>query len=232
MLPWWRRIEPMETATPSCIPDTSDSDEMPVTGRVVSVNVSAVKMIVINGRRLRSGIGKRETSGPTPVGPLGLLGDEQAELAIHGGLNKAVYAYPIEHLPFWQRMRLQHGAGLFDEPLPHGFVGENLSLVGVQESQVWIGDCLQFDGGLVLQITEPRQPCGKFNAVMGYAEASRDMAQSGHCGFYLRVVTSGSVAAGAGFVIQPGSRSSRVSDAFSAGRARHLRSNTATRAPK
>jgi MOSC domain-containing protein YiiM len=192
-------------------------------GRLISVNVGAAQTIVINGRRMRSGIGKRAVAGPVPVGQLGLAGDEQVELSIHGGPDKAVYAYPSEHMSFWQAQRLQHGVSLFDEPLPSGFVGENLSLQGLEESKVWIGDCLHFAGGLVLRVTEPRQPCGKFNAIMGYATASRDMALSGRCGFYLSVDTPAAVSAGEGLWIEHGSRSLTVASAFLGRRGKHLR---------
>jgi MOSC domain-containing protein YiiM len=69
------------------------------------------------------------------VGPLGLVGDEQADLTVHGGRDKAVYAFPIEHYPVWQTMRAQ--ATTIDEPLPPGFMGENLTVEGLLENRVW-----------------------------------------------------------------------------------------------
>lgn len=169
-----------------------------------------------------SGIGKAAQTGAVPVGRLGLLGDEQADLCIHGGISKAVYAYPQEHYAFWQMRRRGLGISLFDEPLTSGFVGENLTLTGLLESKVWIGDELHFPH-CVLRVTEPRQPCGKFNAVMGYSQAALDMALQGCCGFYLAVDEPGTVAAGEAFTLVPGKRALSVAEAFAAKRAKHLR---------
>ncbi|BDT68179.1 protein YiiM [Comamonadaceae bacterium OS-1] len=157
------------------------------------------------GRRVLSGIGKHAVTGPVAVGPLGLAGDEQADLSVHGGLDKAVYAYPGAHYAFWQAQRQAQGVSLFDEDLPPGFMGENLTLHGLLEAEVWVGDTLHFPD-CSLRVTEPRQPCFKFNAVMGYGGAARDMLRSGACGFYLAVVGPGSIAAGQTFTLEPGGR--------------------------
>ena len=101
-------------------------------------------------------IGKRPVDGPRAVLPLGIEGDEQADLTVHGGPSKAVYAYPSEHYPFWQTVRAQARA-LWDEPLAPGSLGENLTLAGVLESQLWIGDVLRFPG-CALAVSEPRFP--------------------------------------------------------------------------
>ena len=134
--------------------------------RVRSVNVGVARPLMAGGRRVLSGIGKQAVVGPVAVGRLGLAGDEQADLSVHGGLDKAVYAYPAEHAAFWQARRQEHGVSLFHEVLPPGFWGENLSLEGLVESQVWVGDELHFPD-CVLRVTAPREPCYKFNAVMG-----------------------------------------------------------------
>jgi hypothetical protein len=98
--------------------------------RVRSVNVGVARPLMAGGRRVLSGIGKQAVVGPVAVGRLGLAGDEQADLSVHGGLDKAVYAYPAEHAAFWQARRQEHGVSLFHEVLPPGFWGENLSLEG------------------------------------------------------------------------------------------------------
>src|SRR5688572_31074076 len=95
---------------------------------LLSVNVSLAREIEVDGRQVLTGIGKRAVSGPVAVQPLGLAGDEQADLSVHGGLSKAVYAYPIEHYPFWQTVRAQAKVALWDEPLQPGAMGENLTL--------------------------------------------------------------------------------------------------------
>ena len=171
-----------------------------------SVNIGAARPLMAGGRRVLSAIGKQAVAGPVAVGRLGLAGDEQADPSVHGGLNKAVYAYPAAHYAFWQAQRRAHGVSLFGEDLPPGFVGENLTLHGLLETQVWVGDTLHFPD-CSLRVTEPRQPCFKFNAVMGYPGAARDMVRSGACGFYLAVVEPGSIAAGQAFTLEPGRRS-------------------------
>ncbi|RZI45044.1 MOSC domain-containing protein [Herbaspirillum sp. HC18] len=144
-------------------------------------------------RRIVTGIHKQPVQGPVAVTKLGLAGDEQADLSVHGGLNKAVYAYPSEHYAFWAERRL--AALKRDEPLPPGSMGENLTLQGLLESDVWIGDRLRI-GNVLLEVAEPRQPCYKFNAKMGFSHAAKAMLQSGFTGFYLRVLETGEIAAG------------------------------------
>jgi len=189
---------------------------------LLSLNTGTARPLQIGERRVLTGIHKRSTSGPVAVGRLGLAGDEQVDLSVHGGLDKAVYAYPSEHYPFWQARRRELGVSLFDEVLPPGFVGENLTLSGLLEHEVWIGDRLRFPD-CVLRVTAPREPCYKFNAVMGYGPASRDMVQGGRCGFYLAVVEPGTLTAGQGCTLEPGQRGLGVVEAFAAKRLKHLR---------
>jgi MOSC domain-containing protein YiiM len=153
---------------------------------------------------------------------LGLAGDEQADLSVHGGLSKAVYALPSEHLPWWQAQRQAQGATMFEEPLAPGYLGENLSLQGVREQDLFVGDRLDF-GSVVLRVTQPREPCGKFNAVMGYAGAAKDMVQSGRCGFYLAVDQIGTLQAGASFRLIRGSGNTRIAEALQHKAWKHLR---------
>lgn len=186
------------------------------------INTGTVRPLSIEGRRLLSAIGKQPVTGSVAVDRMGLAGDEQADPSVHGGLNKAVYAYPQEHLGFWQAQRREHGVSLFDEALPPGFMGENLSLHGLFETDVWVGDELHFPQ-CVLRVTEPRQPCSKFNAIMGFSQASKAMAQSGFCGFYLAVDKPGTLQAGDGFTLVPGQRALSIAQAFAGKRGKHLR---------
>lgn len=189
---------------------------------VCHVNIGTAQPLFIQGRRIISATGKQPMKGPVAVGRLGLRGDEQADPSVHGGLSKAVYAYPQEHMDFWQTQRREHGASLFDEPLPPGFMGENLSLHGLLEADVWVGDRLHFPH-CVLRVTEPRQPCFKFTAVMGFPQAGKVMAHSGFCGFYLAVDQPGTLEAGDLFTLEPGSRGLGIAQAFAGKRWKHLR---------
>ena len=191
-------------------------------GRVLSIQTGRVRPLMVGQRKLVSAIGKTAVAGPVALGPLGLMGDEQADLSVHGGLSKAVYALPSEHLPWWQAQRQARGVTLFDEILNPGYLGENLSLQGVSEQDVFIGDCLKL-GDVVLRVTQPREPCGKFNAVMGYALAAKDMVQSGRCGFYLAVDQPGILQAGVSFDVSPGPRSISVTQALQHKAWKHLR---------
>lgn len=176
----------------------------------------------MGGRQVLTAMGKQAVAGAVPVLPLGLLGDEQADLSVHGGLEKAVYAYPAEHYPFWQAARREQGLDQIDDSLPFGSLGENLTLQGLLESDVWAGDVLRFPH-CELQVRIPREPCYKFNAAMGFARASRLMAQSGFCGFYLSVLTPGVLRAGDRFELLPGRRSVSIPQLFAAKMGKHLR---------
>jgi MOSC domain-containing protein YiiM len=186
---------------------------MPIT--VLSVNVARVEQRLIEGRRIGTAIGKRAVDGPVGVLPLGLEGDEQADLSVHGGRSKAVYAYPVAHYTFWQDVRRQAQVPDADAPLPHGFLGENLTLDGVQELDLWVGDRLKLPG-CVLAVSEPRQPCYKFNAVMGFKHASKMMVQSGWCGSYLAVIEPGQIQAGEVAELVPGPREVNIRELFMA----------------
>ena len=188
--------------------------------QLISVNTGRVRPLQIQGRRIMSAIGKAPVEGPVNVSRLGLAGDEQADPSLHGGLSKAVYAWPAEHYPWWQQQRLEAGVSLFNETLPPGYAGENLTLTGLLEAQVWVGDELHFPD-CILRVTAPREPCFKFNAVMGFAQAARQMAQSGRCGFYLSVVQEGTVTAGQAFELRPGQRGLGIPEALAAKWAKH-----------
>jgi MOSC domain-containing protein YiiM len=190
--------------------------------QLVSVNVGTVQPLRVDGRRLMSAIGKSAVAGPVAAGRMGLAADEQADLSVHGGLDKAVYAWPAEHYPWWQAQRRERGVSLFDDAMPPGHAGENLTLQGLAEPQVWVGDELHFDD-CVLRVTQPREPCSKFNAVMGYPQAAKDMVTSGRSGWYLAVVRAGTLQAGQRFELHPGPRHLNVAQALWAKRSKHLR---------
>ncbi len=192
-------------------------------GRLISLQVGTSRFLRVGERTLRSAIRKQPLAGPVTVGPLGLAGDEQNDLSVHGGLSKAVYALPHQHLAWWSAQRQAAGVSLFEEAIQPGQLGENLSLEGVDEQGVFVGDRLRFAGGVVLRVTEPRQPCGKFNAAMGYDQASREMVRSARCGFYLAVEVPGDLARGETFALEPGPRETSIARALQHKAFRHLR---------
>ena len=190
--------------------------------QVVGVQGARARKIHLGGRLVSSAIHKTALLGPAPVGPLGLVDDEQADLSVHGGLSKAVYAYPAAHYAFWRAARVEAGVAGLDDALAYGSLGENLTLSGLLEADVWIGDVLQFPG-CALRVTDPREPCSKFNAAMGFSGASKRMAQTGYCGFYLAVDTPGSVEVGQAFTVVPGPRQMGIPERFKARMFKHLR---------
>ncbi|WP_422010330.1 MOSC domain-containing protein [Roseateles sp.] len=181
--------------------------------QVVSVNTARVEhFVATSGQPLDSAIRKRSRAGAVAVGPLGLAGDEQADPTVHGGLAKAVYAYPQEHYAFWSTVR---GQAQVAGDLQPGDLGENLTITGLLESKVWLGDVLRF-ADCELIVSEPRYPCFKFTAHMGFGQAAKLMVQSGYCGFYLAVKREGTVTAGEAFELRPGVREVGVVELFKA----------------
>ncbi|WP_114969496.1 MOSC domain-containing protein [Rhodoferax ferrireducens] len=189
---------------------------------LLSLQTAPARRVQINDRSILTAIHKLPVVGAVQVMPLGLDGDEQADLSVHGGLDKAVYAYPSEHYPFWREARTQAGLTGIDEALPFGSVGENLTLQGLLETDVWVGDVLRF-ANCELRVTQPREPCYKFNAAMGFNAAVKTMAQSGFCGFYLAVDQTGPVGAGESFELVPGPRRLSIIESFKAKMFKHMR---------
>jgi len=133
---------------------------------------------------------KQPTAGAARVGALGLEGDEQADLRVHGGPGKAVYGYASVNYAAWVEAFPQHAALL----VPGG-LGENLTLDDCHEQSVHIGDVVRI-GSVVLQVTEPRQPCFKFALRFDDVLMVRAMVENGLCGWYYRVLNPGTLAAG------------------------------------
>lgn len=173
--------------------------------RIVSVNVGLPRTILWKGRRVETGIFKEPVEGRCMVKRLNLDGDQQADLTVHGGADKAVYAYPLEHYDFWRNF-------LGTTDLPPGAFGENLTVEGLTEESVHIGDRLQI-GSTELVVTQPRQPCYKLAAKFGRTDIVRRFLESGYSGFYLAVRQSGDVGQGdAVQVIERESHQVRVAD--------------------
>ena len=186
-----------------------------MTMKVLQVCIGKARATQISGRRVMTAVHKAPVQGPVVVGALGLQGDEQADLSVHGGLSKAIYAYPSEHLAFWRTVRAQARVSLWEEAVPNGVLGENLLLQGVLEKDLWVGDRLVLPQ-CTLAVSEPRLPCYKFGAAMGFSQAVKLMVQSGYCGSYLAVLQGGWVQAGDTIELQPGPREVSISELFRA----------------
>lgn len=157
-------------------------------GRVVSVNVGSPREIEWRGSVVRTSIYKSPAAGAVRVGRLNLAGDQQSDLSVHGGVHKAVYAYPSEHYAWWRRE--------LDNPdLDWGAFGENLTVSGLTETAVRIGDRFQV-GTAELQVTQPRLPCYKLGIRFGRPDMEIRFLRSGRTGFYLSVVHEGELESG------------------------------------
>jgi MOSC domain-containing protein YiiM len=151
--------------------------------KVVSVNVGLPRELEWSGKRVTTGIFKSAVSGPVSVHTLNLEGDGQADLSVHGGPAKAVYAYPSEHYDWWR-------TELPGVPLPWGAFGENLSTQGLMEDDVQIGDEFRI-GTVMVRATEPRMPCYKLGVRFERSDIVRRFLQSGRSGFYFAVIQEG-----------------------------------------
>jgi MOSC domain-containing protein YiiM len=156
--------------------------------KLISVNVGLPREVSANGQRVLTGIFKQPVAGRVLVRRLNLDGDRQADLSVHGGPDKAVYAYPAEHYDFWRRE-------LPEMELPFGMFGENLTIEGLREDEVNIGDRFAI-GSAEFQVTQPRVPCYKLGIRFGRADMVKRFLHSRRTGFYLRVVKEGEVGAG------------------------------------
>ena len=156
--------------------------------KVISVNVSLPREVSWKGKAVTTGIFKRPVADRIIVRTLNLDGDRQADLRVHGGPNKAVYAYPSEHYPFWRRE-------LPEMQLPWGMFGENLTIDGLLENEVNIGDCFRI-GSVELIVTQPRMPCYKLGVRFGREDMVKRFLRSGRTGFYFAVEREGEIGAG------------------------------------
>lgn len=155
-----------------------------ITLRSVSVGKPAL-LGQRRGEEVLSGIRKQRLTLPTvDVTTTNIAGDGQADLRNHGGLDKAVYCYPSEHLSFWRET-----IGYADDDTFAPF-GENLSISGIDEETAWIGDIWLW-GSVTLQISQPRWPCFKLDMHSGVKALMNRLIKSRRCGWYLRVLEEG-----------------------------------------
>jgi MOSC domain-containing protein YiiM len=156
--------------------------------KIVSVNVGKPREVPWQGRQILTGIFKEPVDGRIMMRRLNLEGDGQADLTVHGGVDKAVYAYPAEHYPFWRNE-------LPGMNLPWGVFGENLTVEGVSEKAVFVGDRFRI-GDAEVVATQPRMPCYKLGLRFQWPEMTKRFLASRRSGFYFAVEREGTVAAG------------------------------------
>src|SRR5437870_9905842 len=156
--------------------------------KILSVNVGLPREVSWQGKFVTTESVKEPDKNPIMLRRLNLDGDGQADLTVHGGVTKAVYAYPSEHYAFWR-------AELPTMDLPLGMFGENLTTEGLLEDAVYIGDRFRV-GEAELMVTEPRMPCYKLGIKFGRADIIKRFLASRRSGFYFAVTREGMVSAG------------------------------------
>jgi len=156
--------------------------------QLLSVNVGLPQEVVAEDRLVLTSIYKSPVAGRVPIEGHNLAGDRQSDLSVHGGRAKAIYAYPSEHYAFWREE-------LPAMDLPPGSFGENLTIDGLLEADVHVGDRLRI-GRAELLVTQPRMPCFKLGIRFGRADMVKRFLESRRSGFYLAVAVPGDVGAG------------------------------------
>lgn len=163
--------------------------------RIISVNVGRPQSIPSEGEAVLTSIFKTPVVGRVLVRTLNLDGDEQSDLRVHGGPNKAVYLYPSEHYDFWRRQ-------LPDLAFPWGAFGENLTIEGLLEDDVRVGDHLRI-GTAEFIVTQPRQPCYKLGIRFDRPDMVKRFYRSGRSGFYVSVFREGEIGSGDAIELHP-----------------------------
>jgi MOSC domain-containing protein YiiM len=158
------------------------------TVKIVSLNVGLPSEVSWQGKIVTTGIFKKPIEVRTMLRTLNLEGDQQADLTVHGGIDKAVYAYPSEHYEYWR-------AELPEMDLPLGMFGENFTIEGLLEETVYIGDRFRI-GETEVSVTEPRMPCYKLGIKFGRPDIIKRFLASRRTGFYFAVIREGMVGAG------------------------------------
>ena len=156
--------------------------------QVISVNVGLPREVTWKGMTVQTGILKDPVDGPVTIKKLNLTGDQQADLTVHGGAEKAVYAYPAEHYEYWRKK-------LPEVPFSWGKFGENLTTEGLAEDSLCIGDRLRV-GSAILMVTQPRMPCYKLALRFDRDDMIKSFLTSQRSGFYFSVIEEGEVQAG------------------------------------
>lgn len=156
--------------------------------KILSVNVSYPKEVDFEGQKVTTGIFKEPIEGRIKLRTLNLDGDKQADLTVHGGPDKAVYAYPVEHYEFWHKLYP-------NMEMPNGMFGENFTIEGLMENDVNVGDVFEIGSAKVIA-TQPRMPCYKLGVKFGRMDVLKKFLVSGRSGIYFKVLEEGEVGAG------------------------------------
>ena len=151
---------------------------------LISINIGKKKIYKFENREIETALIKQSISGDIFTGVQGLVGDEQSDLVHHGGIDKAVCFYPFEHYEYWN--------GKYGNAIPENGFGENISLKGLLETDVCIGDIYHI-GDVLFEITQPRQPCYKLSLMYKLSDIVSDVEKSLFTGYYARILRTGKI---------------------------------------
>ncbi len=175
--------------------------------KLVSLNIGKVTTVNWQGKPIETSFFKKPTSESQQVTPLGFKNDQQADLTVHGGIDKAIYCYPKEHYAFWEKeLGIKIQAGAF---------GENLITIGLIDSEVNIGDVYKF-GDVELQVCQPRFPCFKLNIAFNNKEMLARFIDANRFGFYFKVLKGGTMKPNASIELVKSVNSQKVSQVVKA----------------
>jgi MOSC domain-containing protein YiiM len=174
--------------------------------KVISTNIGESTTIEWNGKKVQTGIYKHQVNEPIYLGTEDVKNDNVMDRRYHGGVDKACYLYSADHFEFWKK--------LYPElELTWGMFGENLTVEGLYETQINIGDTFQL-GETVVQATQPRQPCYKLGVRFGNPKIVKQFVESGFSGVYVRVLKSGNVKTGDKFILTEKKNSHSIQKVF------------------
>ncbi len=173
-----------------------------MSAKLISVQVAIPRTVIVDGEEVSTGIFKTPVRKRVQMRALNLDGDRQADLSVHGGRDKAVYAYPSEHYGYWKKQ-------LPDTALPWGSFGENLTTEGLLEDEVFLGDRFTI-GEAEVVATQPRIPCFRLNLKFQRDDMAKRFLASRRSGFYFRVLREGEIGAG-DEIVRVGKDENRVS---------------------
>ncbi|CAM2779667.1 MOSC domain-containing protein [Pseudoalteromonas distincta] len=151
--------------------------------KIISTNISKIKTLIHNGKEVKTGIFKTPTNEPVVIEKLNIIGDEQADLVNHGGVDKAVYAFSHNHYEYWQKT-------LENENLSSGIFGENFTISDLDEVNIHIGDHIRM-GTALLEVSQPRVPCFKLGIALNNKNSLKLFTQHYCTGVYFRVLEQG-----------------------------------------
>ena len=152
--------------------------------KIISINSGKRKIYDFSGKTIETAFIKEPVFGNVQINKLGIIGDEQADKKHHGGYDKAICLYSFEHYAYWENR--------LDKKLPPSSFGENLTISGFLEDSLCIGDTLQI-GEVILEISQPRQPCYKLSYIHGIEKLPLWIQETGFTGYYARVIKEGSI---------------------------------------